>query len=197
METVVFLFFLVIAVGFLCRWMHEAFKSISAARWPTVIGTMNSYKVGEIRDSNEAVFSFNVNYSYEVLGQKYRGNRLSFFSFGSSRSPKNTRLHEKLSKARTVKVRYNPKNPSESSLSYGLTRSAIGVLMFFLMWLLLAAAFATFWVLNDKPELINRIEVLKENRQKPMRGNLEDPVTLNRTMPRIVRVYDPGRDIGT
>lgn len=165
MATFVFLFFLFIAIGFLCRWMHDAFKCIIAARWPTVIGTMNSYKIGEICDSDGAVFSFNLSYSYEVLGLKYHGNRISFFNYGSSQSPKATRLHQKFSKARTVKVRYNPKNPSESCLSYGLTRSAVGVLVFFLMWLLLVSAFATMWVLYDKPELINRIEVLKENRQ--------------------------------
>lgn len=170
METFVFIFFLIIVIGFLCSWIHDAFKSICAARWPTVFGTMNSYKIKEIRDSDEdsdeVIFLLNVDYSYEAPCQKYHGNRISFFNYGSPKSPKTYRLHQKLSRARIVKVRYNPKNPSESCLSYGLTQWAIETLMFFLMWLLLVSAFATLWMLFDKPELINRIEVLKENRQQ-------------------------------
>jgi hypothetical protein len=40
---------------------------------------MNSCEIEKKRDSAGTVFSLNVSYSYEVLGQKYRGNRISFF----------------------------------------------------------------------------------------------------------------------
>ena len=135
-----------------------------AADWPTVIGTMNSCEIEKKRDSAGTIYQLQVDYSYEVSGQNYHGQRLAFGYSKSSRYDEHQPLYNKLSKAKTVLVRYNPVNPSESVLTYGVSEYIIYLMVKF--WVLFfIIAFIISGVLFLKMDLaeIDRIEVLAEN----------------------------------
>ena len=101
---------------------YFVFKAKKALKWPTTEGTMNSCEIKEEVDSeNSSRWIVVTDYSYKVFGRTYHGKRIAF-NYGSNHPrEKQLALYEKLSKAKTVRVRYNPENPSDSVLSYGLS----------------------------------------------------------------------------
>ena len=105
-------------------------RSRQAASWPVVEGAMNSCEVKSFENDGTTMWEVVVNYSYRVSGREYQGTQIAFGYSGSNCQKEHTALYDKLAKARTLAVRYNPSNPSQVVLSWSLgTTSVVLVLM--------------------------------------------------------------------
>ena len=146
----VFLFFgLISAVGFYAlgagRW--NARRSMRVADWPTTPGTITQISVDEKSDGDGSTYKVNVQYTYTVDGVAHEGSRLAFGYDESNDREAHDEIYQKLKDARMVDVRYNPSNPSESCLSFGIHRSIQMTLAFGVMWLAFTSGFALiFWL---------------------------------------------------
>jgi hypothetical protein len=132
---------------------HSALKSRQAASWPSVEGTVAICRIGGGRGGN-----VEVSYSYVVRGERYSGDRIAFGDLGLGNPHP---LYKKLSGAQTVAVRYDPANPEESVLSYGLNRSTLVFLILGSMFIVFAAGFISREMLFRKIDqtMLDGIEV--------------------------------------
>lgn len=62
-----------------------------------------------------------VRYRYVARRRDYVGDVISFGYLGSSEARANAALHDHLKSASLVRVRYNPRNPGQATLSCGIT----------------------------------------------------------------------------
>jgi len=156
--------FFAVGLGITGWGAYCVFKSQKAAEWPTVEGRINSCEIKEASHDEETKWRVYVNYSYNVFDQQHQGDRVAFGYSESSGYGAHASLHEKLSKARTVSVRYNPENPSESVLTYGLNRSTIMTLIFGLVWLVFTTGFTVIWTLSGMTDqkMVDRIEIREQ-----------------------------------
>lgn len=159
--TIIFLVGGFVIVG---RGINSIFTANKAADWPTVIGTMNSCEIENKRDSAGNIYQLHLDYSYEVSGENYHGHRLAFGYSESSRYDEHLLLYNKLSMAKTVLVRYNPLNPSESVLTYGVSEYTVSrMLKFWVLFFIIAFIISGILFLKTDMIEIDRIEVLEEN----------------------------------
>lgn len=145
--------------------INSIFTADKAADWPTVQGTMNACEIKETNNPDGNTYQLHVDYSYEVLGQNYNGQRLAFGYSKSNRYDEHLLLYNKLSMAKTVLVRYNPVNPSESVLTYGVSEYTITqILKFWVLFFIITFISSGILFLKTDMVEIDRIEVLAENR---------------------------------
>jgi len=144
-------FGMLFAVGFgIIGWgVYCVFKSQKASYWPFVLGTMNNCEIKKTSDVDGRTYRVHVGYSYEVYGRQYRGDRIAFGYSGTNKHAEHAALYDKLSRASNVIIRYNPSNPSDSVLTYGLNLSTIRILAFGIMWLLFVTGFTALWTLSS------------------------------------------------
>jgi len=144
-----------------CEGTINILESTKASEWPTTEGEMNACELKKL-DAEEG-YSWKViaRYSYRISGHSYSGQRIAFGYSDSSNYATHSTLYKKLSGARTVTVRYNPSNPNESVLSYGLNHSSIFTLVFGIIWLLFMTGFTLpFFFYRKRTRLLDRIEIL-------------------------------------
>lgn len=99
-------------------------KCLKVAGWRKVEGAMHACGIKESIDSEGGpLWCLEVAYSYSVSGKQYNGNRIAYGYLKSDSHGEHLALYDKLSTVQTVIVRYNPSNPSESALTYGLHSS--------------------------------------------------------------------------
>ena len=114
----------VIGFGMIGWSAYFVFKSKEALKWLTTEGIMNSCEIKEEVDSDVgSSWTVVTDYSYNVHGCAYHGKRIAFNYGSSSTREEQLTLYDKLSKAKTVLVRYNPENLSDAVLSDGLPYS--------------------------------------------------------------------------
>jgi len=95
----------------LAYWLRS--RSQRCLQWPTVIGLILESRVDDTRlDLMKPI----MRYRYEVDGQTYEGFRVSFSGYGVSRSAME-KLILPYPKGNSVKVYFNPKDPSLSVLN--------------------------------------------------------------------------------
>lgn len=138
MPTPLIIFFGVFfAVGFLIfgLGLYSLRMSYLARNWPTTSGTILLSEVKEDRDSKQTTFEAIVKYQYHVNGEAHEGDRLAFGYSGSSLRSAHQEIADRFIGAKSVLVRYDPKNVSQSVLTYGLNRSTIVLLVFGTTWL--------------------------------------------------------------
>jgi uncharacterized membrane protein len=99
--------------------------AIFAAKWPSVVGTieevsLQKHEESSSDESQDISYRAIVKYEYFVDDRAYTNDTIAF-GYGSS---ENVELHRailnKLQEAEAVVVRYDPANPSRSSLAYGI-----------------------------------------------------------------------------
>ena len=148
-------FGMLFAVGFgIIGWgVYCVFKSQKASRWPSVLGTMNICEIKKTGDVDGITYRVHVDYSYKVYGRQYHGDRIAFGYSGTNKHAEHAALYDKLSRASSVIIRYNPSNPSDSVLTYGINLSTIRILAFGIMWLLFMTGFAALWTLSSWPKV--------------------------------------------
>jgi hypothetical protein len=150
--------FFLVGFGLVGFGIWSARRSTEAANWPTTPGTLTNVALDTNSSGDGTSYQVQVEYSYMVDGQAYRGYRLAFGYVGSGDRPAHAEIYEKLKAAKTVDVRYDPEDPSTSSLSYGIHRSIQFMLAFGIFWLVFTTGFTLLWLLMSRND-----NVLLEN----------------------------------
>ena len=127
--------FYLVGFGMLGYSISSAQKSIQAAQWPSTMGTLSNVSLREKSDSDGSTYEVRVEYSYSVMGQTYTSSRLAFGYTASSGKKQHQEVLQKLQNASIINVRYNPKNPATSVLSFGIHRSIKLLFTFAITWL--------------------------------------------------------------
>ncbi len=140
--------FLLIGLGLLAFGLWAAWKSTQAAYWPVVPGKIESLDLEQASDQHGTNYRVKVAYTYSVNGVNHTGSRLAFGYTSSNYPAHHEAILQKLRGGTGVDVRYNPANPAESCLSYGMHRSIQFLLAFAVVWLVSTLGFAMIaWVL--------------------------------------------------
>jgi hypothetical protein len=132
------------AVGFGLLWygIKSAKESVQASSWPSARGTITNVSLREGSDSDgDTTYGVEVQYNYSVMGQNYTSSRLAFgYDESNVRQPHQDIL-DKLERASSVNVRYDPRDPSTSTLSFGIHSSIKFILTSAITWLLYCERF--------------------------------------------------------
>lgn len=150
MKSMLFAFFIAlfyaIGLGLLGYAMWSAHRSNIAAAWPIALGTMESCSL-ESRSDGEGgtTYEVKVQYSYAVNRKEFRGSRLAFGYAGSSGHEAHQQILSKLKSSKIVDVRYDPADPSVSTLSFGIHRSILFMFAFAITWLAFVVGLTVIW----------------------------------------------------
>lgn len=114
---------LICAIGYL--FFHGYQTKKSSVSWPDCEGLVLESHVVEVRETDNhtqfssTYFTLKVRYRYEVAQQMYHGNRIKVFEprYGSEAQAK--QMLERFEEGDTVKVYYDPLQPSSSVLIPG------------------------------------------------------------------------------
>ena len=106
---------------YMLRHSITSYKSAVASHsWPSTDGQLLDVHLwgkrnigGKMEDAEKLA----VEYSYEINGLKYTGKSVTFYTLVY---PRTVEFAERYSSQRSVKVYYNPRDPSESVLEPGL-----------------------------------------------------------------------------
>jgi len=153
--------FYVFGLGMLWYGIDSAKRSVEASNWPSVTGTITNLSLRENSDSDGTSYEVKVEYHYSVKGRRYTNSRLAFGYAGSSGRQAHQDILNKLERASSVKVRYNPQHPATSTLSFGIHRSIKFILAFAIVWLTFVFGFTLIWWLSSQPDdvLLKNMEV--------------------------------------
>lgn len=140
--------FYVVGFGLLGYSLISARRSIAAASWPRARGVITHCELVSSTDGEGGTTEkVNVAYTYLIGTKSYSGSRLAFGYSGSSAKSGNAEMVSKLKSAKSIEVRYDPADPTNSTLSYGIHRSIQFTLAFAITWLLFVIGFTLlFWV---------------------------------------------------
>lgn len=117
-------------------------KATASEEWPSVQGTVRSSGVREetsssgSRRSSSTTYHASVVYDYQVGGQAYQGERISYGEYGTGDSGRAQKIAAGYPEGAEVRVYYQPDDPQESVLEPGTG----GVPWFFLA---MGSAFAS------------------------------------------------------
>jgi hypothetical protein len=141
--------FFMVGFGILGYAGWSLYKTKRAESWPTADGkiTFCALKEGSDSDGNPS-YQVDVKYTYWANGRTWEGQKIAFGYSGSSSHQMHKEIAERLEKARGVKVRYNPANPSEAVLAYGIHRSILFLLVFGLTWTLFTTGFTLLFAVD-------------------------------------------------
>ena len=153
--------FYAIGIGILLYALWSAKRSNAAANWPTSNGTITNCILNQANDGDGGTtYEVKVKYNYAVNGQTFSSSRLAFGYAGSSGRNAHQQIYETLRSARSVTVRYDPGDPSNSTLSFGIHRSIRFQFAFAITWLAFVFGFTVIWWVasqNDNVLLQNMI----------------------------------------
>lgn len=137
--------FYAVGLGMLGYGLWSIKRSTEAGSWPTVPGRIVACSMKESSDSDGSTYQVQVEYAYKVAGVDYTNDRLAFGYSLSSGYEVHREILEKLQKAQTVEVRYDPGDPQTAVLSYGIHRSIQFVMAFAVTWLAFVIGFTLIW----------------------------------------------------
>jgi hypothetical protein len=141
--------------AFITYWVVEAMRDGWASRsWPVTQGTIVLSQVIKDESHKKAVYRADVQFTYEVSGRAYRGNRISFSLEGVSSADETgaQRLVEQYPPGKVVSVAYDPSNAVNAVLEPGVR--AVSFLILFLI--LLSTVFSIAIVVKQLPLLLRR-----------------------------------------
>jgi hypothetical protein len=93
-----------------------------------------------------------VGYSCHAMGSLYRNDTLAFDYAGSNGYSFHNEIYQKLNSVDDVDVRYDPDDPQNSTLSYGMHRSIKFFIVFGFTWLAFVIGFHMMWVMSTGTE---------------------------------------------
>lgn len=140
--------FFAVGFGVIASGIYNLRASRIAKRWPTTEGKITHCQIKKSSDSESTTYRAEVRYSYAVGGAEYKGDRVAFGYSGDGGRQAHQQIVDRLSRANTVLVRYDPANPSQSVLSCGVNRSTILLLVFGTTWLLFVTGFTIVWCMS-------------------------------------------------
>jgi Protein of unknown function (DUF3592) len=92
----------------------------ASENWPTAKGKITQADLVEIQDITGLHFETKVRYTFKVDGKEFSGDRLKIG--GKSTNEQDAKAdHRRYERAREIEVRYNPSDPSRSTLETGAT----------------------------------------------------------------------------
>lgn len=145
--------FFAIGLGLLGYGLWMVKRSGEAGYWPITPGTLTSCMLDERSGSKGGrVYEVKLEYSYQVAGQNYTGQRLAYGYNGSNRRETHAEIHDKLAGAKQIEVRYDPGDPATAVLSYGTHQSIQFILAFAATWLAFMCGFVLLWYIGTKPD---------------------------------------------
>jgi hypothetical protein len=127
--------------------LGKARLSIRAANWPTTPARITQLEIKENWGDDSTTYRVEVEYRYVVNRVAHTGSRLAFGYTGDSNQEAHDEILRKLKEAKVVAARYDPSDPSESCLSYGLHRFVLFKLVFASTWLTIGIGVAVgYWL---------------------------------------------------
>jgi hypothetical protein len=118
------------------------FKAHRASGWPLVPGIVHACEVKQSLDVDVGtMYRAQARYSYRVHDQIFQGSRLAFGYSSSQKYGEHAALCDKLGMAESISIRYNPANPAESVLTYGLNPYIVRIILFGLIWISFVTGF--------------------------------------------------------
>ncbi len=123
---------------------HTWWKSNQVEHWPVVDGEILGRDLVVDSDSDGTTYRAAVRYRYTVAGRAYDADRIAFGYGGSSDLDAHQAIHDALSLSDHVGVRYNPNDPSQSALAYGVSRSTAVMMVFGIVLTFLTVALFLF-----------------------------------------------------
>jgi len=147
--------FYIIGFAILGSAIRSTWRSTVAAHWPTTQGSVTDLDLKEHPDSDATTYGVHVRYAYTVDGVAHEGSRLAFGYGASSGRRQHDEIYQKLKRAKTVSVRYNPANPKMSCLSYGMNNSIWFKLIFSMIWLGFCVGFTwIMWLFSGSDDVL-------------------------------------------
>lgn len=143
LEILIPLVFIIVSIYVVMVSARSLRKANGSLRWQSTSGQILSPRKRTVHYANgarhgggtyEAEVS-DVNYSYTVDGTEYTGERISYGVGGAHGSSK--KAHAKFPPGSTVKVYYNPSDPSEAVLEPGGQLGNLGCIVVALLFMLL------------------------------------------------------------
>ena len=140
--------FYLVGFGLLGYSVLSAKRSLAAANWPRARGTITHCEMVSSTDGEGGTTEkVNVQYTYLIGTKSFSGSRLAFGYGGSSAMQGNSQLVDELKSCKGVDVRYDPADPTNATLSYGIHRSIQFIFAFSITWLLFTLGITLlFWV---------------------------------------------------
>lgn len=138
--------FFAIGFGIFGYGLYNLNKSNQAKTWPTTHGKIESCKVTSSSDSDGTSYRVDILYHYFVAGTAYSGQRLAFGYTASNSRKVHQEIADRLTGTKTVLVRYNPTEPTQAVLCYGLNQSTLFFLIFGATWLSFMIGFSALWL---------------------------------------------------
>lgn len=138
--------FYAIGLGILGYALWSARRSSVASNWPVASGSIDVCSLETKSDSDGGTtYEVKVQYSYSVHGKHFTGTRLAFGYAASSGHEAHEQICHKLKNSKSVDVRYDPTDPSNSTLSFGIHRSIQFMFAFAITWLDFVFGFTVIW----------------------------------------------------
>ncbi|HLP75893.1 MAG TPA: DUF3592 domain-containing protein [Candidatus Paceibacterota bacterium] len=150
--------FVLLGVG-----LRSVYKAKLAEGWSETKGAIQSCELVEDSSGDGTTWQVKVSYDYSVAGRRLSGDRVAFGYGGSSARQTHEALHEKLSQAAVVRVRYNPLKPEDAVLAAGVNRSNFVILIFAVVWLFFTTGFTVLWNLGSGKDskLTDSVQVIE------------------------------------
>jgi len=119
-------------------------QTASAEKWPTTDGIIFHSTVDSYREHDSTMHKPLVQYKYTVNGVNYSSNRVRFGVISTSDGGYANEVVNRYPVGKTVKVYYNPDNPSEALLEPGITWIEYLPILFGLIFILIGIVFLFF-----------------------------------------------------
>ena len=144
--TIFISIFYAVGLGILGYALWSARRSSIAADWPVAPGKVETCSVESGSDSDGGTtYEVKVQYKYSVGGNEFTGTRLAFGYAASNGQEGHQQICDKLRNAKSIDVRYDPNDPSVSTLSFGIHRSIQFMVAFAITWLAFVVGFTVIW----------------------------------------------------
>ncbi|PQA88630.1 DUF3592 domain-containing protein [Hyphococcus luteus] len=132
--TLFFGLFLAVGVGILGFGLHSLHMSQQAEHWPTTPGTITASDFKVNSDSDGDTYQAKVEYTYNADSYERTGEKIVFGYAASSSRGFHQDIHDALPVGSQVAVRYNPANPDQAVLSFGVNQSIKFLMIFGAVW---------------------------------------------------------------
>jgi len=148
--TLFFGLFLAIGLGILGYGLHSLNMSKQAQHWPTVPGTITSSDFDISHSDDSTSYRTKVSYIYNAMGRELTGEKIAFGYSGSSAESFHRDIYGELKVNTNVAVRYNPEDPEQAVLSYGVNQSIKFLMIFGAVWTMFTLGMiAMFWLMGQ------------------------------------------------
>ncbi|MFO0951647.1 MAG: DUF3592 domain-containing protein [Isosphaeraceae bacterium] len=151
--------FYAIGLGVLGFGLWGAWRSTAAASWPTTRCQLKEAHLHTQSEGSEGgpTYEVTVRYTYAVDGVIYEGDRVAFGYRSSNNLSAHRGIHDALSRAKALSVRYDPVRPAVSCLSYGVHQSIQFMIVFGAVWLAFCIGFTCLcWISGASDDVLIR-----------------------------------------